>query len=218
MLTMPSRAQLLDGAKSFCASFSSSEPLSAILKHFSTQIAPSVHEYGLPCLAPFLGRTFKGREAVLQYFETIFELLKVEGKMSFDGWMVDTETGLVSVTGMARFRWISTGECWDETFCYRLKMVEEGEEGDFKVEEYRIWADTGAGEFDVVYSALVFSISFSHFCAKADDYQSLLLSSISSKSRKAWRDEIDRVVIAEGVIGIWVVGLPMKDTLTRAIN
>lgn len=145
---MPSRTQLLNGAKSFCASLSSSEPLSAILKHFSTQTTPSVHEYGLPSIAPFLGRTFTGREEVSKYFETLFELLKVEGEMVFDGWMVDTETSLVSVKGKARFTWISTGESWDETFCYRLKMVEEGEEGECKVEEYRIWPDTGAGEFD----------------------------------------------------------------------
>lgn len=99
---------------------------------------------------------------MLQYFETINECIKPAegGGIVFGDWMVDTENSLVSVTGKARFIWNSTGESWDETFCYRLKMVDEGEMGECKVEEYRIWADTGAGEFDEVASASPFPLSW----------------------------------------------------------
>jgi hypothetical protein len=150
-MIMPSRTQLLNGAKSFCAAFSSSNPPSALLTHFSSHTNPSVHEYGLPCLAPFLGRAFTGREGVLQYFETIAEYIRPTEEIVFDGWMVDVENSMVSVKGETQFIWKPTGERWDETFCYRLKMIEEGEDGECKVEEYRIWADTGAGEFFILW-------------------------------------------------------------------
>ncbi|KAK2761713.1 hypothetical protein FQN54_001541 [Arachnomyces sp. PD_36] len=148
---MPHRHPLLSAAQSFCTAFSTSQPPSTLLSHFSTHPTPSVHEYGLPILAPFLGRTFtgRGREGVRRYFELIAEHMaplppaEGGGGIEFDGWMVDTERAMVSVLGKARFVWKSTGDEWDEVFCYRLKMVEE-EGGEWKVEEYRIWADTGA--------------------------------------------------------------------------
>jgi hypothetical protein len=107
-----------------------------------------VHEHGLPVLAPFLGRTFTGTDGVGRYFELISDLLTFEN-MSFDGedeWIVDTVSMSVSLRGRARFAWKETGEGWDETFCYRIGLAEDQGEGGggLKVQEYRVWADTGA--------------------------------------------------------------------------
>jgi hypothetical protein len=107
-----------------------------------------VHEHGLPVLAPFLGRTFTGTDGVGRYFELIADLLSFE-KMSFDGedeWIVDTVSMAVSLRGRARFTWKETGEGWDETFCYRIGLAEDQGKGGggLKVQEYRVWADTGA--------------------------------------------------------------------------
>lgn len=107
-----------------------------------------VHEHGLPVLAPFLGRTFTGTDGVGRYFELIADLLSFE-KMSFDGedeWIVDTVSMAVSLRGRARFTWKETGEGWNETFCYRIGLAEDQGKGGggLKVQEYRVWADTGA--------------------------------------------------------------------------
>ena len=82
--------------------------------------------------------------------------------MEFDPeeqWVVDTETMAVVVRGRARFWSKKSGEGWDETFVYRLGMAEdvyEDEDGagagaggsggkrGLKVQEYLVWADTGA--------------------------------------------------------------------------
>ena len=75
-----------------------------------------------------------------------------------DQWIVDTETMAISIRGSARFTWKSTGQGWDETFCYRIGMAEDlpeeqngdggilggGEKGKLKVQEYIVWSDTGA--------------------------------------------------------------------------
>lgn len=73
-----------------------------------------------------------------------------------DQWIVDTESMAVSIRGSARFTWKSTGQAWDETFCYRIGLAEElepenggrygtgGKTGTLKVQEYVVWSDTGA--------------------------------------------------------------------------
>ena len=70
--------------------------------------------------------------------------------MEFGDWIVDEERNVVCCRGKARFLWKSTGVAWDEVFYYRLGMVLENEdeerssEGNWKVESYEVWADSGA--------------------------------------------------------------------------
>lgn len=83
-----------------------------------------------------------------RYFEILGETLSIE-KMEFEdekGWVVDCEGFTVSLRGEARFGWKGmTGQVWDETFIYRIALVRVGEGSDeFRVSEYRVWADTGA--------------------------------------------------------------------------
>ncbi|KAH2055310.1 hypothetical protein KXV43_002792 [Aspergillus fumigatus] len=133
---------------SLCDAFASAAPVPVLLSHFTADPLPMVHEHGLPVLAPFLGRTFTGTDGVCRYFELIADLLSFE-KMSFDGedeWIVDTVSMAVSLRGRARFTWKETGEGWNETFCYRIGLAEDQGKGGggLKVQEYRVWADTGA--------------------------------------------------------------------------
>ena len=157
------RANLLSPARSLCAAFSSSTSSSipTLLSHFTRDPYPIAHEHGLPSLAPFLGRTFSGIDGVGRYFEVLGDELGFED-MEFDPeeqWVVDTETMAVVVRGRARFWSKKSGEGWDETFVYRLGMAEDvyeyedgagasaggsGGKRGLKVQEYLVWADTGA--------------------------------------------------------------------------
>ncbi|KAH1499879.1 hypothetical protein KXV92_008833 [Aspergillus fumigatus] len=142
------RSALVQPTLALCDAFASAAPVPVLLSHFTADPLPMVHEHGLPVLAPFLGRTFTGTDGVGRYFELIADLLSFE-KMSFDGedeWIVDTVSMAVSLRGRARFTWKETGEGWNETFCYRIGLAEDQGKGGggLKVQEYRVWADTGA--------------------------------------------------------------------------
>ncbi|EAW09359.1 uncharacterized protein ACLA_035620 [Aspergillus clavatus NRRL 1] len=155
-----SRSALIQPVAALCDAFASAAPVPVLLSHFTTNPLPMVQEHGLPILAPFLGRTFTGTDGVGRYFELISDLLSFEN-MSFDGeeeWIVDAVAMAVCLRGRARFTWKETGQGWDETFCYRIGLAEElglnnnnnnhgsrggGAKG-LKVQEYRVWADTGA--------------------------------------------------------------------------
>lgn len=147
------RASLLTPARSLCAAFSSAASIPTLLTNFTRDPYPIVHEHGLPSLAPFLGRTFSGVDGVGRYFEVLGDELGFKD-MAFDPeeqWVVDTETMAVVVRGRARFWSKRSGEGWDETFVYRLGMAEdvhedenEGGKRGLKVQEYLVWADTGA--------------------------------------------------------------------------
>lgn len=134
------REALGDAAAAFCNAFSTKQPLTSILGHFSSTRADDiiVFEHGLPQLAPFLGRTFKGIEGAQEYFGIIQECLSYND-MRFCNYVVDTVTRQVSVRGKARFTWNSTGQSWDEVFTYVLFFDE-----DLEVLKYEIWADSGA--------------------------------------------------------------------------
>lgn len=135
----PSRTALLAAATSFTTAFASTAPPPEIRTHF-TRHSPSilVHEHGLPQLAPFLGRTFRGAEGLAQYLSVVSECLGFED-MRFGEYVVDAEARTVAARGRARFTWKGTGQSWDETFAYVLAFDEE-----CKVVRYEVWADSGA--------------------------------------------------------------------------
>ncbi|KAI0435091.1 transcription elongation factor S-II [Xylaria sp. FL1042] len=155
---MPSltRAELLTAATAFCDSFAQKKPLEEILSHFSSSSSSSspssttgdepvlVHEHGLPQLAPFLGRDFRGLEGARTYFETVASYLSYED-MRFVEFVVDAGDGggggggKVAVRGKARFTWSETEKSWDETFVYVLRFDARG-----KLTRYEVWADSGA--------------------------------------------------------------------------
>lgn len=135
---------LKSAAAALCTDFAEAKDPHTLLSHFSTHQAPIAIEYGLMCLAPFLGREFKGADEVKEYFQLLSDQLSFRN-MAFDEYVVDTQQLKVSVKGTARFIWTTTGEAWDETFTYTLDFVEEGEDT-LKVRRYQVWADSGAGE------------------------------------------------------------------------
>lgn len=59
-------------------------------------------------------------------------------------WIVDEASMAVCLRGNAKFVWKSTGQAWDETFVYRIVVAEDAGGKGLKVQEYRVWADTGA--------------------------------------------------------------------------
>lgn len=145
------RANLLTPARNLCSAFSSSSSIPTLLTNFTHDPYPQAHEHGLPHLAPFLGRTFTGTDGVSRYFEVMGSELGFED-MSFEPeaeWLVDTSTMAVVIRGTAKFFAKRTGQKWDEGFVYRLGIAEEvngevGGRGQLKVQEYEVWADTGA--------------------------------------------------------------------------
>jgi hypothetical protein len=148
-----SRAELLGAAKAFCDSFAQKKPLDEILSHFSSSSSSSsltaggeseilVHEHGLPQLAPFLGRDYRGIQGAREYFETVAQYLSYED-MRFVEFIADAEAeagGRVAVRGRARFTWTETGQGWDETFVYVLRFDARSR----KLVRYEVWADSGA--------------------------------------------------------------------------
>ena len=153
---MYTRGDLLEAASRLCAAFATNSSIPTLLSHFTRTPLPTIHEHGHPSFAPFIGRTFTGTDGAIQYFELLQDLLIIQD-IQFDAedmWIVDTESMAVSVRGNGRFVWKATGQAWDETFCYRLGLAEEMDEGDdggingdkgqLKVQEYLVWSDTGA--------------------------------------------------------------------------
>ncbi|KAL3461243.1 hypothetical protein BJX64DRAFT_161946 [Aspergillus heterothallicus] len=145
---MYSRNDLIAPTQALCEAFSTGADLPTLLSTFTTSPPPQAHEHGLQSLAPFLGRTFTGRDGITKYFNILNELLGIES-MSFDDekeWVVDVESMAVTLRGRARFVAKETGERWDERFAYRISLAEDEKEGGggLKVQLYEVWADTGA--------------------------------------------------------------------------
>ncbi|KAL6233982.1 hypothetical protein BDW75DRAFT_175833 [Aspergillus navahoensis] len=139
------RITLKNATQSLLDAFSTSSDLPTILNTFTTIPPPTAHEHGLPQLAPFLGRTFTGRDQVGEYFTLLNEHLRIES-MKFDDekeWAIDLETGVVCLKGYARFVSKESKEGWDEVFIYRIGLVDD-EEKEVKIGSYEVWADTGA--------------------------------------------------------------------------
>lgn len=143
----PSRYSLLEAAHALCHDFSTKAPLDNLLSHFLPASSTVCIEHGEPSLAPFLGRTYNGPDGAKEYFETLQKLLSFED-MSFDGWVADADEKTVACRGKAKFTWLETGQSWHETFAYRLEFKWQDEEvvggGEWKVERYEVWADSGA--------------------------------------------------------------------------
>lgn len=134
MAPSSNRDQLLAAAKAFCKSFADKEAPEKIFSHFSSSDDVLALEHGLPRLAPFLGREFRGPKGLEKYFQILSSTLTYD-KMKFNNYVVDAEVSKVSVRGEAKFTWSSTGQSWDEVFTYVLEYDEER-----KVKVYEIWA------------------------------------------------------------------------------
>lgn len=95
-----------------------------------------------------------GLPAVGEYFDLLAQHLTIsEARFDDeDDWVVDTQNMTVCLRGRARFTSIQTQESWNETFMWRVALSEElGGDSEpprdgqgLKVQEYRVWADTGA--------------------------------------------------------------------------
>ncbi|PYH47891.1 uncharacterized protein BP01DRAFT_389781 [Aspergillus saccharolyticus JOP 1030-1] len=141
--------QILQRTHTFLTHLTTQAPLTpTLLSNFSPDIR--IHEHGLPSLAPFLGRDYIGLDAAKEYFECMGSHLRYE-EMRFEeeaDWVVDVARGVVVVRGWARFLARGSGQGWEEGFVYRLRLgaVQEQDvgEGEVKVKEYLVWADTGA--------------------------------------------------------------------------
>ncbi|KAJ5668391.1 uncharacterized protein N7477_006961 [Penicillium maclennaniae] len=143
---MAPRKSLIDAVQSLLSALTTpSTPKSTLLSTFTTNPPPLCFEHGLPQLAPFLGRSFTGQEGISHYFDLLSQHLNIQN-MNFEldtAWVVDEVSMTVCLRGNAKFVWKSTDQAWDETFIYRIVVAEDAGKG-LKVQEYRVWADTGA--------------------------------------------------------------------------
>jgi hypothetical protein len=146
---MSSRADLLPPIHALLKALTTPDtPPTTLLSTFTTSPSPVAHEHGLPQLAPFLGRPFTGQEGVKTYFNLLSTHLSIKN-MVFEpdeDWVVDESCMAVSLRGTATFVWRETGQGWNETFVYRIRLAVDcsGDGGRLAVCEYQVWADTGA--------------------------------------------------------------------------
>lgn len=161
------RPAILAPIYSLTSAFAAAASPSIILTHFTTSPPPVVHEYGnchLQSQLPFIGRDFTGLSGVGEYFDLLAEHLSYSDMVfdSEDDWVVDPQNMIVCLRGRARFTYKSTGQSWNEVFMWRVTLSEDLGESEpdpgqgLKVQDYRVWADTGAaflasrGEWDGV--------------------------------------------------------------------
>lgn len=134
------RDDWLRSTNALCDAFANHGSIEQIVECFSSSQPDEIllFEHGLPELAPFLGRAFRGTRGIRDYFELVSEHLSYDD-MSFSDYIVDTQLRVTSVRGEARFTWKSTGKNWNEVFIYRIQLDEVG-----NVVVYEVWADSGA--------------------------------------------------------------------------
>jgi hypothetical protein len=127
----------------FChALISPPTPTTLLTAHFTPQ--PRITEHG-PSWAqtrlPFLGKTFSGHADCLSYFSLLNSVLEMslpaDAFPGPEGFIVDAETGMVSVVGKGRFTSKKTGKGWDEEFMYRFS----GFDGEGRIGWWEVWAD-----------------------------------------------------------------------------
>ena len=143
---MPNREALIEPVRSLLSALS--DPHHRIEDQFTSQPKPQIYEHGLPLFAPFMGRTFSGKDGIGKYFDLlaatlVFQETKFEDQ---ETWIVDDSSKAVFLCGQCRFLWKETGETWDETFCYRIAIAEDLDDSSrkLKVSEYKVWGDSGA--------------------------------------------------------------------------
>ena len=142
MQNTSTRDELLRSTRELCDAFSNHGTIEEIVDCFSSSRPEDIRlfEHGLPELAPFLGRSFRGIQGIKDYFAVVSEYLSYQDDdMSFSDYSVDTELKVVSVRGKAKFTWKSTGKSWNEVFIYRIELDDDG-----KILIYEVWADSGA--------------------------------------------------------------------------
>jgi hypothetical protein len=147
------RLSLLEPVRSLLRAFANPDPNNPnqLLSAFTTSPKPLAYEHGLPQLAPFVGRSFTGQDGISTYFNLLSSHLEIKD-MAFgpeESWIVDESCMAIALRGTATFIWKKTGQAWDETFAYQIKLAEDvsddpGKKGFLKVNEYQVWADTGA--------------------------------------------------------------------------
>jgi hypothetical protein len=128
--------------QAFChALISPPSPTSLLSTYFTS--SPKITEHGPEwsrSRLPFLAKTFTGRDGCKEYFKIMTDVLEMalpEDAFDEKAFIVDAETGLVSVVGKGRFTSRKTGKGWDEKFIYRFSEFD----GEGKFGHWEIWAD-----------------------------------------------------------------------------
>jgi hypothetical protein len=128
--------------QAFCHALISPPPPASLLSTYFTS-SPKITEHGPEwsrSRLPFLAKTFTGRDGCEEYFKIMTDVLEMAlSEDAFDekAFVVDAETGLVSVVGKGRFTSRKTGKGWDEKFIYRFSEFD----GEGKFGYWEIWAD-----------------------------------------------------------------------------
>jgi hypothetical protein len=128
--------------QAFCRALISPPPPSHLLSTYFTP-SPKITEHGPEwsrARLPFLGKTFEGKDGCEEYFKIMTDVLEMSlpaDAFDNDAFIVDAETGLVSVVGKGRFTGRKTGKGWNEVFIYRFSEFDE--EG--RIGCWEIWAD-----------------------------------------------------------------------------
>jgi hypothetical protein len=127
----------------FCQALLSPLPPKDLLTQFFTS-SPRITEHG-PEWAnkrlPFLGKTFCGFDACVEYFNVLAEVLEMQlprdAFPASEHFVVDAEAGQVCCVGKGTFVSKKTGKKWSEQFAYRFgEFDEQGGIG-----HWEIWAD-----------------------------------------------------------------------------
>jgi hypothetical protein len=128
--------------QAFCYALISPPPPTSLLSTYFTS-SPKITEHGPEwsrSRLPFLAKTFTGRDGCEEYFKIMTDVLEMAlpgDAFDENAFIVDAETGLVSVVGKGRFTSRKTGNGWDEKFIYRFSEFD----GEGKFGYWEIWAD-----------------------------------------------------------------------------
>lgn len=108
---------------------------------------PVCVEHGPSGLAelPFLGKEFRGEEAILEYFHLIGTVFRGHGsRFEADGMMFKirerehVHTARAVWTGEATWSVQETGNKWDEKVVWAFDLLREGRQ--WKIERWEVWA------------------------------------------------------------------------------
>lgn len=136
-------ATLRSTTHTFCHALISPPPPTDLLsKYFSG--SPQITEHGPEwsrSRLPFLAKTFSGKDGCEEYFKILSEVLEMslpeDAFPDEGGFIVDAESGMVSVVGKGRFTSKKTGKGWKEKFIYRFSDFDH--EG--RIGHWEVWAD-----------------------------------------------------------------------------